>query len=327
MLNVAVLDDYQDVALQMTDWSALPSTARLRIFNDHLASDDALVQRLQGVHVISAMRERTPFPRRLLERLPDLRLLVTTGPRNASIDVDAATELGIVVSGTGSVSQPTAELTWGLILALLRHIPQEDALTRRGRWETTLGIGLYGKTLGVLGLGNLGGQVATVGRAFGMTVVAWSHNLTQPAAAGLGAQLVTKEQLLSQSDIVTIHLRLSDRTHGLVGPTELALMKPTAYLVNTSRGPIVDEQALIDCLRHGRIAGAALDVFDQEPLPLDHPLLQMENTVLTPHLGYVTLETYHVFFRDIVEDITSFLEGHPVRVINQQVLPTARGAP
>ena len=327
MVNVAVLDDYQDVALQMTDWSVLPDNVDVNVYQDHLTSEDALVQRLNGAHIISAMRERTPFSRGLLQRLPNLRLLITTGPRNASIDVTAATELGIVVSGTGGLGTPTAELTWGLILALLRNITREDARTRIGRWETTVGVGLSGKTLGVLGLGNLGGQVATVGRAFGMSVVSWSQNLTEEVAYRSGAKLVTKTQLFLTSDIVTIHLRLSDRTRRLVGLSELELMKPDAYLINTSRGPIVDENALIYCLQNGRIAGAGLDVFDQEPLPMSHPLLKMENTVLTPHLGYVTVETYQIFFRDVVENITNFLSGSPVRVINPEVLERARGAP
>jgi len=325
MVNVAVLDDYQEVALQMTDWSVLPGDVAVNVYQDHLTSEDALVSRLNSAHIIAAMRERTAFSRGLLERLPNLRLLITTGPRNASIDVKAATELGIVVSGTGGVATPTAELTWALILALLRSIPHEDREIRTGRWETTVGVGLFGKTLGVLGLGNLGSQVASVGRAFGMSVVAWSQNLTEDVASKVGAKLVTKNQLFSMSDIVTIHLRLSDRTFGLVGLPELQLMKPDAYLINTSRGPIVDEKALIHCLQSHSIAGAGLDVFDQEPIPMNHPLLRMENTVLTPHLGYVTVETYRVFFRDIVENITTFLSGNPARVLNPEVLGKTRG--
>ena len=240
---------------------------------------------------------------------------VTTGMRNASIDVEAASDRGITVCGTGGLPYPTAELTWGLILALLRHIPEEDEATRAGRWQVSMGNGLQGKVLGVIGLGNLGSQVATVGRAFGMSVIAWSQNLTVERAAQFDATLVEKDELLSRSDIVTIHLVLSGRTRGLIGARELSLMKPTTYLVNTSRGPIVDEVALVEALEKGSIAGAGLDVFDEEPLPLDHPLRRLENTVITPHMGYVTAETYAVFYGDAVEDIRAFLSGEPTRVI------------
>ena len=240
---------------------------------------------------------------------------------NASIDVKAASDLGIVVCGTGGLSYPTAELTWGLILALLRHIPTEDKTTRAGQWQVSMGTGLRDKVLGVLGLGNLGSQVATVGKAFGMSVIAWSQNLTEERAVQFGATLVGKDELLSRSDIVTIHLVLSDRTRGLVGTRELSLMKPTAYLINTSRGPIVDEKALVEALQMRTIAGAALDVFDQEPLPLDHPLRRLENTVIVPHIGYVTTETYQVFFGEAVEDVQAFLSGEPVRLLNPGVLP------
>jgi len=317
MVRVAVLDDYQHVALQMTDWSALPAEVEVQVFSDHLNDQDALVERLKNFEIVMAMRERTPFLRGLLERLPALRLLTTTGMRNAAIDMQAATDCGVVVCGTGGVVYPTAELTWGLILALLRHIPREDQATRAGQWQVSMGIGLQGKVLGVIGLGNLGSQVATVGKAFQMPVIAWSQNLTAERAAQIGATLVSKDELLSQSDIVTIHLVLSQRTRGLLGARELALMKPTSYLVNTSRGPIVDEQALVAALQKKTIAGAALDVFDEEPLPLDHPLRRLENTVITPHIGYVTTETYRIFFDQTVENIRAFLNGAPVRVINR----------
>ncbi len=316
MVRVAILDDYQHVALQMSDWNVLPADVEVRVFSDHLADQDALVERLKDFEVVMAMRERTPFPRSLLERLPTLRLLTTTGMRNAAIDLQAATDCGVVVCGTGGVLYPTAELTWGLILALLRHIPREDQATRTGQWQVSMGIGLHGKVLGGIGLGNLGSQVATVGKAFQMSVLAWSQNLTAERAAQVGATLVSKDELLSQSDIVTIHLVLSQRTTRLLGTRELGLMKPTSYLVNTSRGPIVDEQALVAALQKKTIAGAALDVFDEEPLPLDHPLRRLENTVLTPHLGYVTTETYRIFFGQTVENIQAFLNGAPVRVIN-----------
>jgi len=316
MIRVAVLDDYQEVALQMTDWNVLPADVEVQVFKDHLKDQTALAERLKDFEIVMAMRERTPFPRSLLDRLPKLRLLTTTGMRNAAIDLQAATDCGVVVCGTGGVLYPTAELTWGLILALLRYIPREDQATRTGQWQVSMGIGVQGKVLGVIGLGNLGSQVATVGKAFQMQVLAWSQNLTAERAAKFGATLVSKEELLSQADIVTIHLVLSERTRGLLRASELGLMKPAAYLVNTSRGPIVDEQALVSALQKKAIAGAALDVFDEEPLPLDHPLRRLENTVITPHIGYVTTETYKIFFDQTVENICAFLDGEPVRVIN-----------
>jgi phosphoglycerate dehydrogenase-like enzyme len=316
MVRVAVLDDYQAVALKMADWSVLPSDTQVQVFKDHLSDEKALADRLRDFEIAVAMRERTPFPRTVLQRLPKLKLLITTGMRNASIDVAAARDLGITVCGTGGLPHPTAELTWGLILALLRQIPREDSATRSGHWQVSVGVGLRGKVLGVMGLGNLGSQVATVGTAFGMSVLAWSQNLTTERAAQFGATLIGKDELLSRADIVTIHLVLSDRTRGLVGARELGLMKSTAYLVNTSRGPIVDEEALVQALRQGTIAGAALDVFDEEPLPLNHSLRRLENTVITPHLGYVTAETYKVFYGQAVEDIQAFLRGEPIRVIN-----------
>jgi len=271
--------------------------------------------RLRDFDVVMAMRERTPFPRALLTRLPRLRLLVTTGMRNAAIDLGAATERGILVCGTAGLPYPTAELAWGLILSLARHIPTEDRATREGRWQETLGRGLNGKTLGVLGLGTLGSRVARVGQAFEMTVLAWSQNLTRERAREVGATLVDRDELLARADVVSIHLVLSERTRGLIGTRELGLMKPSAYLVNTSRGPIVDEAALVHALRNGTIAGAGLDVFDEEPLPLDHPLRHLPNTVITPHLGYATEETYRLFYGQAVEDITAYLAGQPIRVL------------
>jgi phosphoglycerate dehydrogenase-like enzyme len=315
MTRVAVLDDYQDVALKMADWGVLPADVQVQVFRDHLADPEAVAARLRDFDIVAAMRERTPFPRRLLEKLPNLKLLVTTGMRNASIDVNAASELGITVCGTQGLGYPTAELTWGLILALLRCIPREDKATREGHWQVSVGVGLRDKALGLIGLGNLGSQVATVGKAFGMALLAWSQNLTAARAAQFGAMLVSKDELLSRSDIVSIHLVLSERTRGLIGARELGLMKPTAYLINTSRGPIVEEKALIEALQRGTLAGAGLDVFDEEPLPQEHPLRRLPNTVLTPHLGYVTAEGYQVFYGHVVEDILAFLRGQPVRVI------------
>ena len=325
MTSIAVLDDYQGVSQQLADWSILPEGCNVQVFRDHLGDLDAVAERLREFEVVCAMRERTPFPRELLERLPNLRLLVTTGMRNASIDTEAATNLGVLVCGTdGGPTNPPAELNWGLILALARHIHQEDAATRRGHWGTTLGPSLEGKVLGVLGLGRLGAAVAKVGVAFEMTVIAWSQNLTQERAAQHGATLVSKDELFQQSDVVSVHVQLSERTLGLVGARELALMKPTALLINTARGPIVDEAALIDALRNGTIAGAGLDVFDQEPLHDDHPFLQMDNTLLTPHLGYATPEQLSIRYQGTVEDIGAFMEGSPIRALNPEALETAR---
>jgi phosphoglycerate dehydrogenase-like enzyme len=303
-MRVAVLDDYQQVARELAPWDGLD----VEFFADHVADDDALIARLEPYEAVVAMRERTPFPRARLERLPNLKLLVTTGMGNASIDIGAAVELGIVVSGTRLLGSPTAELTWGLILAVTRNIPAEDRAIRDGGWQHTIGPQLAGKTLGIVGLGRLGTRVAAIARAFEMDVIAWSQNLQAPEA-------VSREELFERADIVTVHLVLSDRTRGLIGAEDLARMKPTAYLVNTSRGPIVDEAALLEALESGRIAGAALDVYDVEPLPPDHPLRTAPNTVLTPHIGYVTIEAYEAAYRDAVEDIEAFRRGEPVRVL------------
>lgn len=315
MARVALLDDYQGVALGMADWKSVPAGTEVVVFKDHLADEDALAARLADFDIIMALRERTPFPRTLLERLPKLKLLITAGMRNASIDMKAAAERGVLVCGTSGLPYPTAELAWGLILSLVRRIPAEDRATREGRWQTSLGLGLNGKTLGVLGLGTLGSRVARVGRALEMKVLAWSQNLTAERAAAVDAMLVPKDDLLAGSDIVSIHLVLSERTRGLIGARELGLMKRGAYLVNTSRGPIVDEAALIRALGDGTIAGAGLDVFDEEPLPRDHPFRRLPNIVITPHLGYVTEETYRIFYGHALEDIKAYLGGAPVRVL------------
>ncbi|WP_089721721.1 D-2-hydroxyacid dehydrogenase family protein [Candidatus Entotheonella palauensis] len=316
MTRVALLDDYQDVALQMADWQSLPADVEVQVFRNHLSDEDALVERLKDIHIIMAMRERTPFQRSLLQRLPNLKLLITAGMRNASIDLQAASDCGVMVCGTEGLGYPTAELTWGLILSLMRRIPREDQATRNGQWQVTTGLGLQGKTLGLMGLGRLGSQVAAVGKAFKMNLIAWSQNLTAERAAQSDAALVSKDELIAQSDILSIHLILSGRTQGLIGARELSMMKPTAYLVNTSRGPIVDEPALIQALENDTIAGAGLDVFDVEPLPLDHPFRRLDNIVIPPHIGYVTDETYRVFYGDALEDIQAFLKGEPIRVLN-----------
>ncbi|MGH3761865.1 D-2-hydroxyacid dehydrogenase family protein [Actinophytocola sp.] len=317
-MNVAVLDDYQRVALSYPYWSTLPPAVKVVPFHEHIASFDELAERLEPFEVVVAMRERTPLPGELLARLPRLRLIVTTGMANASIDLAAARERGVTVCGTGASGSSTVELTWALILAVVRGIPSADATLRSGEWQagSTPGGDLDGATLGVLGLGRLGSRVAGIGRAFGMRVVAWSQNLTAERAAEHGAELVTLPELLSTSDVLTVHLRLSDRTHGLLGAPELALLKPSAYLVNTSRGPIVDQAALIEAVSARRFAGVGLDVYDLEPLPPGHPLLTLPNTVLTPHLGYVSERTFDVFYRDIVEDVAAFHAGDPIRVIS-----------
>jgi phosphoglycerate dehydrogenase-like enzyme len=312
-VRVAVLDDYQDAARRFGPWDRL--AAEVTVFHDHVAGDDALIERLAPFDVVVAMRERTPFPRKRLERLPNLGLLVTTGMANASIDLAAAREHGVVVAGTGGVAASTAELAWGLILALARNIPREDANLRTGGWQHTIGPELAGRTLGVVGLGRLGTRVARIGQAFEMRTIAWSQHLDPEHARTHDVEPVSKQELFRRADVVTIHLRLSDRTRGLVGAQELDLMRTTAYVINTSRGPIVDEDSLVEALHTRRIAGAALDVFDTEPLPEDHPLRTAPNTVLTPHLGYVTTGSYEIYYREAVEDIEAWLNNQPLRVL------------
>ena len=312
-MKIAILDDYQNVALSFADWDSLG--AEIEVFTEPFAEADEIVERLAGFDVVVAMRERTRFPAELLARLTDLKLLVSTGQRNAAIDVVAARQLGIVVSATGYISHPTAEHTWALILAAARNLPAELRSMRDGGWQVGVGTGLHGKTLGLLGLGRLGSGAAKIGQAFGMETIAWSQNLTSENAAERGVTAVSKEDLFRRSDVLSIHLVLSKRSRGLVGATELAAMKPTAILVNTSRGPIVDQEALLNALRRKEIGCAAIDVYDTEPLPADHPLRALDNTVLTPHIGYVTREVYEIFYRDAVEDIAAFQSGNPIRVM------------
>lgn len=318
-MRVAVLDDYQGVALDSADWGPVRERAEVRVFRDHLADEDAVAARLEGFDVVVAMRERTPFPASLLRRLPGLRLLVTTGMRNAAIDVGAARELGVTVCGTAGSSAATPELTWGLLLALARGIPDELAAVRDGGWQRGVGFELAGTTLGILGLGRIGQRVAGYARAFGMDVLAWSQNLRPEGAAAHKVRYVGREELFEASAVVTVHLKLSDRTTGLVGRRELDLLGPRGYLINTSRGPIVDEGELVAALREGRLAGAALDVFGTEPLPGGHPLRTLPNALVTPHIGYVTRETYGTFYGEAVEDIVAWLDGAPVRVLTDPV--------
>lgn len=312
-MRIVVLDDYQQVAGKFAEWSGLD--AEVEFIDRPLVDDADLVQVLYGAEVVVAMRERTAFTAGRLERLPDLRLLVTTGRINASIDVEAARAKGIVVCGTESTTSATPELTWGLILSVLRSIPAEDAAVRGGGWQSTVGGDLDGHRLGVVGLGRLGTKVARVGAAFGMDVVAWSQNLDAERAAGLGVRAVSKDELFSTADVVSIHYKLSDRSRGLVGAAELETMKPDSILVNTSRAGLVDTDALITVLEAGGIRGAGLDVHDEEPLPVDHRLRSTPRTVLTPHLGYVTEDTYRIFFTQAVEDIAAWISGEPIRVL------------
>lgn len=306
--KIAILDDYIGGALELADWSRVQTVADLTVFTDHLADAQALVERLRPFDVVCVMRERTPLPRAVIERLPNLKLIASTGWANAAIDMDAARERGIAVTHTGYIVNTTVEFTWALILALSKNIASEHAAMRAGGWQVGVGDFLEGKTLGVLGLGRLGSRVAAVAPAFGLQVIAWSENLTAKAAAEKGARLVSKDELFRQSDILTIHLILSERSRGLVGATELALMKPSARLVNTSRGAIVVEADLVAALREKRIAGAALDVFDIEPLPVDHPYRAIDNLLLTPHIGYATRELYSLFYGEVAQHVLAWLE-------------------
>jgi phosphoglycerate dehydrogenase-like enzyme len=307
MPRIAIFDDYQNVALELADWSPVTEKARVTVFDDHLSDSNEIVGRLRGFDVVCVMRERTPLTRDILGRLPQLKLIVSTGPRNTSIDVEAAAECGIEIMHTNYDSSPTVELTWALILASARNLTIETASVQSGGWQRTVGDGLRGNVLGVLGLGNIGGEVARIARAFGMRVMAWSENLTPERAAATGAQVVSRRELFQQADILTIHLVLSPRTRGLVGKSELALMKQSARLVNTSRGPIVDENALLETLRERRLAGAAIDVFDVEPLPPEHPFRRLDNLIATPHIGYVSRELYRVFYQDTVANIEGWM--------------------
>ncbi len=315
-LRCAILDDYQNVALKFADWSPLTDKIDITVFDQPFASQDDAIRALQDFEIVCAMRERTPFPREVLTALPKLKLLLTSGMRNAAFDLEAAKERGVTVCGTGGVGNATASLAIGLMLELTRRIGFENARMHEGElWQTTMGQDVEGMTLGVVGLGKLGTKVATIAKALGMKVIAWSQNLTPEACAAAGVSYATRDDLFATADIVSIHVILSKRTRGLVTAEDLARMKPTSYLVNTARGPIVDEAALLDALARKAIAGAGLDTFSQEPLPLDHPLRRLDNVVLTPHLGYVTESNYRKYYGDMVEDIAAWLNGAPVRVM------------
>ncbi|MGI2034107.1 D-2-hydroxyacid dehydrogenase family protein [Rhizobium panacihumi] len=315
MTKIAILDDFQNVALQTADWSAVQARADVIVFNDHVADVDTLVARLAAFDAICVMRERTPLPRSVLARLPNLRFIASTGARNASIDLEAAGDLNITVSSTGANGSGAPELTWALILAAARQIPAEVESLRSGGWQTTVGRDLNGSTLGIIGLGRIGSQVARVGTAFGMNVIAWSQNLTEETARAAGITRVNKEELLRKSDWVTLHLVLSDRSRGIIGRDELDLMKPSAWLVNTSRGPLVDEDALVAALADNKIAGATIDVFNDEPVQRGHRLISLPNVIATPHIGFVTERSFRIFYRETVENILAWLDGAPIRTL------------
>jgi phosphoglycerate dehydrogenase-like enzyme len=302
--------------LKSADWSKVKGDLDIKVFNEHLGGPDKVIAALKGFQIVVATRERTGFPKQVIDALPDLKLLITTGMRNASINTEAAKARGVTVCGTPNFGNPTSGITIGLMLELTRHIGYENARMHAGAaWQTTIGSDLEGMTLGVLGLGRLGTHTANIAKAFGMKVIAWSQNLTPEKCAAAGVGYVSKDDLFRQSDFITIHIVLSPRSRGLVGKNELGLMKPSAFIINTSRGPLIDEAALIAVLRDKKIAGAGLDVFDTEPLPLDHPFRKMDNVVITPHLGYVSTQNYEKYFAGVVEDIRGFLDGKPVRVM------------
>lgn len=318
-MKIAILDDYQEVAKNFADWNRLGATNEIEFFQDHLANPQLLIDRLLPFDIIMGMRERTPFPKSVLSELPNLKLLITSGARNASFDTAAATELGILVCGTGGIGEGPTELTWGLILSLLRNIPEESSLAKEGYWGTTMGVGLKDKTIGLLGLGHIGSLVAKVAIAFDMKVIAWSQNMDETQASQHGATYVSKEELFSLSDIVSVHVRLSERTRNLVTSKELSLMKPTSYVINISRGPIINELDLVHALQTNSIAGAGLDTFDIEPLPKSHALLQLKNVLVTPHIGYVTNEAYGAYYTGALDDIEAFISEHPINMINPEV--------
>ena len=315
MMRVAVLDDYQGIALRLADWKSLQPEVQVEAFPEHIADIETLAKRLHAFECVVLMRERTPLRRALIDKLPNLKLVITTGMVNASVDAAALAERGIVFCGTDGVGHSTAELTWGLIISLFRSIPHEDHALRQGRWQTRIGYGLKGKTLGIIGLGRLGSMVAGYGKAFGMEVLGWSRSFTDARAAELGIKRVDKEAIFAQSDVVTLHVNLNDSSRGLVTAAELGRMKPTAYLVNTSRAPVVDEGALLAALKGRKIAGAAIDVFDVEPVTKGHPFFELDNVIVTPHLGYVIEENLRINYQSAIENIRAFLAGKPIRLV------------
>jgi phosphoglycerate dehydrogenase-like enzyme len=315
MIRIGVLDDYMNIAQVIADWDRLADRARVDFYQDHLTDRAALLERLRPYEVLVIMRERTPFPRDLLALLPELKLLVSTSVRNKSVDLAACAEHGVLVCHTEPGPIPTAEHTWALILGLAKNIPAEDRATREGQWGVKTGIGLSGKVLGVVGLGKLGSRVAQIGALFGMQVIAWSPNLTDARAGEIGVERVGKDELMSRADFITVHVVLSERSRGLIGADDIARMKPSAYLINTARGPIVDENALVRAIQSGAIAGAGLDVFATEPLPANDPLRTLPNSIITPHTGGFIRDNYELWYRGAVEDIEAWLNGKPIRVL------------
>jgi phosphoglycerate dehydrogenase-like enzyme len=315
-MKIAILDDYQEIALKMADWSSIPDRPEIKVFSNHVSDIEKLVDQLLPYDIVCIMRERTPITAALIERLPNLKLIASTGPRNAAIDLMAASEHHVEVVHTGYSSTPTIEFTWAMILALARNIASENASLRAGGWQTSIGGDLNGKTLAVLGLGNIGSPVAAIGKAFGMRVVAWSPNLTREKAESSGVRLVSKADFFQEADFLTVHLVLSQKTRGIIGEPELALMKPSSFLINTSRGPLVEEAPLIKALENGKISGLAVDVFEQEPLPHNHPFRRLANVLATPHIGFVSESLYETFYLDSVKNITDWMLHYKMRVLN-----------
>jgi phosphoglycerate dehydrogenase-like enzyme len=323
VIEIAILDDYQNKSLDFGNWESLPESVHTTVFNNGETNEKLLIERLRPFEILVTMRERTWLPGSVLENLPNLRLIAATGARQANIDIKTATDMGIIICSTGSPGHSTSELTWGLILAATRNIGLEDRLIRKGNWQTTIGVGLEGKTLGLVGLGRVGKDVASIAAAFRMNLLVWSPNMTQERAQVYNGKSVTKAELFSQSDIVTIHIPLNENSRGIISKNELSIMKPSSYLINTSRGPIVNEKDLIFALEHNMIAGAGLDVFDTEPLPKDHALMQLSNVVLSPHLGYVTQENYELFYGESVQNIMAYLKNKPINVLNPNALESS----
>jgi phosphoglycerate dehydrogenase-like enzyme len=329
-MKLAILDDYQRVALKMADWSPIARQCQIDVIDKPLHNVYEAAQVLRPYNIVCMLRERTAAPRELIEKLPNLKLLAITGPKHRTLDLRAATDHGVLVCNSPvpeDTQMGTPELAIGLMFAAVRQIPQEDRRLREGLWQGSVGIQLYKRTLGIVGLGGIGRNVARIAQALNMQVIAWSENLTAESAATAGATRVEKDDLFKQSDIITLHLVLGDRTRGIVGAHELSLMKPTAFIINTARAPLIDEKALINVLQNRSIAGAALDVFWEEPVSRDHPLLQLDNVVLTPHLGYVVEESYRAFYGGLVETVSAFLAGKPIRVSNPEVLGRGYSAP
>ena len=325
MVHIAVIDDYQSVAEKLADWDSLPAGTQVDFYQDHVSDLESLVDRLGDYQIIQFMRERTPFTKNLIDALPQLELLSGTGGNFRSFDIEAATERGVLITRSGGAGSSTEELAWGLILSVARCIPQEDRAMREGRWQTQLGVGLSGRKLGVIGMGRLGSRVARIGQAFGMELLAWSPWQTVERAAENNAKYLPREQFFSQADVITIHIPLTEESVGLVNAQDLKNMKSSAYLINTARGPIVNETDLVEALQAGSIAGAGLDVFDEEPLPSDHPLLKVPNTVLTPHIGFVSEESYRAFYTNGLDNIKAYLAGNPTNMVNPEALEHRKG--